>query len=62
MKGLANVATFEGITTIINSPFSEVGITFLKNGAPMASCRLTYQTVDKIDKAGLWNDRDFVGA
>jgi len=39
----------------------EVDITFLANGREVAACRLTSKTVDKIDKAGMWDDGDFDG-
>jgi len=51
--------------TIRKSDFREVDITFTdqhKGNGPFASCRLTSAGVDKIDKAGMWDDGDFVGA
>jgi hypothetical protein len=60
--GLKSTINADGSTTVIKSDFKEVDITFLMNGASVASCRLTSQTVDKIDNAGLWNDGNYEGA
>jgi len=60
--GLKSTINADGSTTIIKSDFLEVDITFLKNGASVGSCHLTSRTVDKIDKAGMWDDGDSVGA
>lgn len=64
--GLKSTVNTDGSTTVIKSDFKEVDITFLttflKNAKSFASCRLTSQTVDKIDKAGIWTYGDSVGA
>ncbi len=55
----------DGSQTIRKSAFTEVDITFIdhhKVNAAFASCRLTSAGVDKIDKAGMWDDGDYVGA
>jgi hypothetical protein len=52
----------DGSQTIRKSPFTEVDITFINQSTAFASCRLTSATVDKIDKAGMWTDGDYVGA
>jgi len=60
--GLKSTINADGSTTIIKSDFLEVDITFLANGSSVASCHLTSQTVEKIAKAGMWDDGDYVGA
>lgn len=52
----------DGSQTIRKSTFAEVDITFINQSTAFASCRLTSATFDKIDKAGMWVDGDFVGA
>jgi hypothetical protein len=54
----------DGSTTIRKSAFREVDITFTdqNKGGTFASCNLTSAGVDKINKAGMWDDGDFVGA
>lgn len=63
--GLRSTINADGSQTFRKSAFSEVDITFIdhhKGNAAFASCHLTSAGVDKIDKAGMWDDGDFVGA
>ena len=62
---LESTINSNGSQTIRKSSFSEVDITFIdyhKGNASFASCRLTSAGVDKIDKAGMWDDGDYTGA
>jgi hypothetical protein len=60
--GLESVNNADGSTTTVKSHFREIDITFIVKGRGGASCRLISKTVDKIDKAGMWDDGDFDGA
>jgi hypothetical protein len=60
--GLKSTINNNGSQTFIKSPLSEVDITFIDNNKVIAGCNLTSKTEDKIDKAGMWDDGDFVGA
>lgn len=61
MKSIINV---DGSQKIIKSAFIEVDITFIngRQNTVFASCRLTSAIVDKIDRAVMWDDGDYVGA
>jgi hypothetical protein len=62
LKSLNNA---DGSLTFRKSAFAEVDVSFIdhnKGNAAFASCSLTSAGVDKIDKAGMWNDGDYVGA
>lgn len=48
--------------TFRKSAFTEVDITFVNQNIVFASCHLTSAIVDKIDKAGMWDNGDYVGA
>jgi hypothetical protein len=52
----------DGSTKVIKSSFSEVDITFVSTGKKIAYCKLTSNTVDVIDRAGMWTDGDIDGA
>ncbi len=43
------------------SPFNEVDVSVIYNGQS-AVCNLTSSTADVIDKQGMWDDGDFLGA
>jgi hypothetical protein len=63
--GLKSTINNDGSLTFRKSTFTEVDITFMsrrKGSAPFAACRLKSAGVDRIDKAGMWEDGDFVGA
>ncbi len=60
--GLKSTINADGSTTTVKSQFREIDITFIVKGRGGASCRLISKTVDKIDKAGMWDDGDFDGA
>lgn len=63
--GLDSTINPDGSQTFRKSAFSEVDITFVDNqkgNVHFASCRLTSAGVDRIDKAGMWDDGDYRGA
>jgi hypothetical protein len=63
--GLKSTINPDGSTTVRKSTFTEVDITFIdhhRSNATFASCRLTSAGADRIDRAGMWDDGDYVGA
>ncbi len=59
--GLLSTINQDGSTTIVKSQFSEVDVSVIYNGQS-AICNLTSSTADVIDKQGMWDDGDFLGA